>query len=104
MPFNGVTDTHRMAALRHVLDELDEWFGSERPDLHPRLRPGLSQDAIRDLEHRVAPYHLPEDLVVLYSWHDGWDEGRQGEYAEFLPDMPFNSLDEAVEQYTSWCS
>ena len=93
-----------MAGLRHVLDELDEWFASERPDLYPRLRPGLSQDEIRDLEHGLAPYRLPEDLIILYSWHDGWDEIAQGDYSEFLPDMPFNSLEEAVEQYTSWCS
>jgi cell wall assembly regulator SMI1 len=93
-----------MDELRDVLDDLDEWFRSERPDLYPRLRPGLSRAEMRDLERRVAPYRLPEDLVVLYSWHDGWDEVAEGECIPFFQDMPFNSLGEAVEQYTLWCS
>ena len=97
-------DTSRMDELRRVLDDLDDWLRVERPDLYPRLRPGLSPERIRTLEARLAPYRLPEDLVVLYSWHDGWDAVVEGEYVGFLPDMPFNSLGEAVEQYTFWCS
>lgn len=104
MRFTVVADRSCVDDLRGVLDDLDEWFRTERPELYSRLRPGLAMEPIRTLEERLAPYFLPEDLVVLYSWHDGWDETAEGEYAEFLPDMPFNSLEEAVEQYTLWCS
>lgn len=104
MCFNEVADTRLVADLRRVLDEVDEWFRTERPDLYSRLRPGLAMERIRGLEGSLAPYFLPEDLVVLYSWHDGWDAVAEGDYVRFLSDMPFNSLEEAVEQYISWCS
>jgi len=104
MRFKVVADRRCVDDLPGVLDNLDQWFRTERQDLYPRLRPGLAMERIRTLEGRLAPHFLPEDLVVLYSWHDGWDEVAEGEYVGFLPDMPFNSLEEAVEQYILWCS
>jgi cell wall assembly regulator SMI1 len=90
--------------LERALDSFDAVFQEVRPDLYPRLRPGLSAEQIRLLEARLAPYWLPKDLVVLYAWHDGWDASAGGEYVNLLPSGRFNPLSEAVEQYAQWCS
>lgn len=86
-----------MDSLRRVLDDLDDWFRTERPDLYPRFRPGLSQDEIRELELRLAPYRLPAELITLHEWHDGWTHYADDGYIPLLPS--FNSLAEAVAQY-----
>jgi cell wall assembly regulator SMI1 len=97
MGFNEVADTATMDDLRRVLDDLDEWFRIERPDLYPRFRPGLSQDEIRELEQRLTPYRIPADLITLYEWRDGWAHYTEEGYVPLLP--TFNSLAEAVAQY-----
>jgi hypothetical protein len=86
--------------LSAVLDELESWIGAERPDLVHRLRPGLSEAQIEDLEARVAPYRFPADVVTLYRWHDGWDDQSRDEpYVSLLPDCEFLALERAIDCY-----
>ncbi len=96
-------DTRRVDELRVVLDELDAWFAAERPDLYPRLRPGLSERQIEELEARLAPYRLPADLVTVYVWHDGWDDKRGGSCVPLVYDCTFNSLGDVIWLYEEQC-
>lgn len=93
-----------MADLSAVLEELDAWFADERPDLYPRLRPGLSEHEIQNLEARVAPYALPDDLVTVYRWHDGWEAQCSGApYVGLHHDCSFHTLRATVELYETLC-
>jgi cell wall assembly regulator SMI1 len=89
--------------LRESLDEFEAWLTAERPELHERFKPGLGEDQILALANRLSPYHLPEELVTVYQWHDGWASSRAGEYVPLLYDGTFNSLESAVTQYEQWC-
>jgi cell wall assembly regulator SMI1 len=92
-----------MDQLSAVLEDLDAWLAAERPDLHPRLRPGLSERQLAELEARLAPYHLPADLVTVYRWHDGWEEQHGGSYVSLLPDCSFHALQDSIELYEMLC-
>src|SRR5262249_32268894 len=72
------------------------------PQLLPRLRPGLSREAIEGIARPLSPYHLPAELLTVYQWRDGWVELADGEYHDLLPDATFNSLSEAVDTHTTW--
>src|SRR6266545_1026755 len=97
-------DTSCMNELQAVLDDLDHWFRAERPDMYSRFRPGLSQNEIRELETRLAPYRLPADLVTLYAWHDGWISYADEKHVSLMWDATFSSLGEAVDHYESMTS
>lgn len=88
--------------LEQVLGEIDAWFIEHRPDLLPRLRPGLTESEIADRAAELTPFHLPADLITLYGWHNGFDGWAEGDFVPFLHDADFNSLDEAIAEYRSW--
>jgi cell wall assembly regulator SMI1 len=90
-----------MREVTEVLEELESWLASERPDLLPRLRPGLSELGVEELETRLAPYRLPADLVTVYQWHDGWDPhpGGASPYVGLMYDCSFHALEHTIELY-----
>jgi cell wall assembly regulator SMI1 len=88
--------------LQSVLAELEDWIRERHPDLHPRLRPGLSERELGLLAHTLRPYHLPVELEVLHRWHDGWESWVGGEYRALLPDASFESLPDAILGYRGW--
>src|SRR4051794_29670895 len=85
--------------LSRTLARLDALIKREHPELYSRFRPGLSRAEISRLEKRLAPYRLPKELVTVYRWHDGWDDGEgTGEFRGMFIDDRFNSLAQAIEE------
>jgi cell wall assembly regulator SMI1 len=93
---------HSNTELQPILEELDRLILREHPRLHERLRPPLALDEIDRLAEPLAPYFLPDELVLLYGWHDGWELEVSDVYRFLLPDAPFNSLAEATTWYRTW--
>jgi cell wall assembly regulator SMI1 len=92
--------------LQRTLDALDGLIRRDYPELYARFRPGLSQAEIDRLQQRLAPYHLPEELVTVYRWHDGWDDGEDSgrAFRALFPDDRFNSLSRAIDERKGWLS
>jgi cell wall assembly regulator SMI1 len=61
-----------MSDLSNVLDNLEAWITAEVPDLLEDLAGPATEQAL-DLLRQAYGNDIPDDLIVLYSWHDGGD-------------------------------
>jgi cell wall assembly regulator SMI1 len=78
--------------LPTVLGRLDATIAEKAPKIHTALRPGLSPDAIRNLEEK-GNFALDANLKAVYQWHDGMDaQSGMG----FFSIYAFPSLEEVV--------
>lgn len=74
--------------------DLDEQLKLHSPELHARLRPGVSPKAITNAEASIG-LSLPEDLRQLYLWHDGCVDGTE-DWGDLGPPL--------FEPFCHWCS
>lgn len=85
---------NEMSQLRleqlHALE--GRWRSANAPILG-HLRPGLSVDAIRAKVARYPDLHLPEELELWWSWHNGASNGTIGGTRLAL------SLEQALHHY-----
>ena len=86
--------TQRLAEYADHLTQLP------MPHLVSRLRPGASSESVRaTLAHRGM--QAPEELVELYSWHDGTETTPElrGSLLWFTPPYFFASLATSAQMY-----
>lgn len=93
--------------LGQLLLEFDEYLMTHAKDVHESLRPGVHHDQIEKLNNELLPLRLPDDLVVLYKWHNGVTPGKY-----FLDSPEFLGIEDALMEYRqtleimsqySWC-
>jgi hypothetical protein len=82
-----------IAAWRHKLDELETAL-SRFPHVIDALGKPVTDRAIENAQHAVAPFRLPDWVCEMYRWHNGCDR-----IVGQLFELPFNSLEDATELY-----
>lgn len=80
--------------LTDHLDALEAWLSTHAPDLAKALRPGAEAAHLDAAMAGVAPYQLPDDVRVLYRWHNG-----QMPDGELIPGYRFLPIEDAVATY-----
>ena len=60
--------------LEHALTRLDAWWVQHDPELHAELNPGCETEEIQAFEEKLGGYKLPQDIVLMYKWHNGQDD------------------------------
>ncbi len=53
-----------------LLDRMDRWLKSNRPDYYARLRPGISNERLNEFEARFD-LTLPVEFRLRYQWRNG---------------------------------
>jgi cell wall assembly regulator SMI1 len=56
--------------IQPILQRLDRWLATHRPQFHSQLRPGIDSEALAKLTKKLR-FPLPENLRALLEWHDG---------------------------------
>jgi hypothetical protein len=79
-----------------LLGELEDELARSAPPVAAALRPGLARDRI-DALLEALPQPIPEDVLALYSWHDGTEKVYGAYRAEVYRGGMFLPLDESVE-------
>ena len=62
-----------MSSIKSVLENVDQYLKTSRPDYYAILEPGLTDEGIRELEEKFN-IKLPADLRALYQWKNGHSE------------------------------
>jgi len=57
------------------LQALDNFLSRLPPDRKVVLQPGVYPEQIDKLNQVLAPLQIPQDLAVLYQWHNSFDHG-----------------------------
>jgi hypothetical protein len=80
-----------MKELNEVLYQLDNALNQIAPDIAERLQPGLTR---AEIDQRIAEFSLilPQDVYVLYQWHDGLS-GQAGK---------MNLIEKLLRQKDKW--
>jgi SMI1 / KNR4 family (SUKH-1) len=73
-----------MSKLIEGLERIEAWLKINMPDRASELRPGLSDDDIREQVNDL-PFSLPEEIYELYGWHNGNVDRLVFENYDFLP-------------------
>jgi cell wall assembly regulator SMI1 len=56
--------------IAKLLDELDRWLQTHRPDYHAKLQPGVSPSSLDRFEQDFG-LQLPVSFRMLYQWRNG---------------------------------
>lgn len=82
-----------------LLRELEDELARSAPPVAAAFRPGLAGERIGALLEGL-PQPIPEDVRVLYSWHDGTEEMHGAYRAEVYRGGMFLPLEEALANRT----
>jgi cell wall assembly regulator SMI1 len=58
-----------------LIARLDRWLATHRPDYYARLRPGVTDAELNEVESRFS-LRLPEAFRLLYKWRNGHDDSK----------------------------
>ena len=85
--------------IRDKLELLVDQIESKGGSIRPHLRPPLSREEIVS-KLSALPFSLPEEIIELYTWHDGVEDDCQ---VPLFRDNQFLSLDAAMQEYEMMC-
>lgn len=87
------------ARLHALLEELRTAYEARSLHVSATLLPGLTREEIL-ARCGWFPSPLPEELIALYTWHNGQEQGVwEEEYPFWFRDMGFSRLELAKEEY-----
>lgn len=83
-----------MSPIESVLEKIDQYLKTNRPEYYAILNPPITDDKIAGLEEKYG-IQLPVDLKALYKWKNGHEE----EYflENFIDLEQFPSLEYSLE-------
>lgn len=84
--------------LPEVLARVDAALSSNAPHVLNYLQPGLSETDLAQLERQYR-VQLPEEIKIIYRWHNGSVQPTNGVHAEFIPTHRFLPLEEALQEH-----
>lgn len=83
-------------SFHEVLERILDYRAIADPYLREKLRPGLTLEQI-DKQTRDLPFALPDEVKILYQWHDGTEE--DWERHPLIGYHDFRPLEEVIERY-----
>lgn len=88
-----------MSVLVESLNRIEDWLSQLNPPLASDLQPGLSR---KEIENRLSqvPYTFPDDLYILYQWHNGIRGDLFIWQAPLFGGFVFESIDSAMKDYS----
>lgn len=94
--------------LISALERLSNWLEINAPAFAQSLQPGLTREQIES-QLQALPFHPPEEVYQFFQWRNGsWIEvtveGNSYQTSiELLPIHRLLSLEEAIDEYTTFC-
>ncbi|GAA6142605.1 SMI1/KNR4 family protein [Hydrogenophaga sp. 5NK40-0174] len=73
--------------MKDLLEKVDAELQVHFPEVHASLQPSVTEERLQALESLLECQALPEDLAMLYRWHDGQGGGyslNQNDNRSFL--------------------
>jgi len=91
----GYMEVHPTHFLQEALDRIKRCIVDQAPAMVSQFQPGLSRT---DFDAKVAafPYHLPDEVYQLFSWHNGIQETQE---LGLLPGYLFLPLETCLAEY-----
>lgn len=83
--------------MNEILTRLEQILQTNAPHVLAELQPGLRDPEITRLENQNG-VKLPEDIRVIYRWHNGSLQATNGRPTAFLPIHRFIPLEEALTE------
>lgn len=83
--------------LETNLNKIEDWLSKYNIPAANALQPGLSRDEIDRLLKPLS-IEVPEELYILYGWHNGQ---RGDQDVELIPAFRFLPLEEAIDTYST---
>ena len=68
-PFAAMVE-RKLYIVQELIEQLDRWLRSNRPNYYSYLLPGLTDDELRAFETTLG-VELPTDFKLLYAWKNG---------------------------------
>lgn len=84
--------------LKQALERIFTWHKQRGRKVVDLLQPGLTAQMVTD---RKAPFVLNDDLLLLYTWHNGTRVSQEYILNDhyFIPGYYLMSLDDALDSY-----
>ncbi|MBD2090820.1 SMI1/KNR4 family protein [Microcoleus sp. FACHB-1515] len=96
------------SSLIFALGRLLNWLEINAPAIAQSLQPGLTREQI-ETQLQALPFRPPEEVYQFYQWRNGSSievtvEGKSHQTSiELLPIHRLLSLEEAIDEYTTFC-
>src|SRR5689334_2495946 len=63
-------DKNKIKQMEQIINRLDQWIQKNRPEYYKILKPGLSDNEIKEWEIKFG-FEFPQDFKALYQWKNG---------------------------------
>lgn len=83
-----------------VLETIVSYTTHINPHLRSHLQPGYDAATVQRI--CSTPYHLPEEVYILYAWHNGMEEVADDPWEELFHYHTFLPLEAAATTYQAW--
>jgi cell wall assembly regulator SMI1 len=84
-------------SMQDVLGQLEAVLRANAPEVLATLRPGISANKISQLE-RQYNVQVPDDIKVIFEWHDGAIPMAASNYVDFIPIHHFVPLEDMLAE------
>jgi cell wall assembly regulator SMI1 len=64
-----------MDSIDRLWERIENWLAANAPDIARALKPGITDEEIREIEAGMGGLIFPEDVKASYRRHGGYSQG-----------------------------